>query len=490
MTMSVRNIYYSWFQEENPEKFNEDIINYKAKEDILYFINAVCKGLEIIPNIEFVGSEIEPIRTIYKNTKSAKEIEIEASVLQKIIMKFHITRGDEEKDIQTELFFPVLKDNQFFIINSNRYTPIYQLVDSGTYRTKKNLTLKTLMMGVNIEDKPIVIEDVNQTKFKSKILNLNLFKSKVNLFTYYFAKMGFEETMKFFNFNGKIDIVNLGEGEEFDDEKINFQLSNSIGFNVDPEYLNADKNNLILISTLIDNFGSRLKMDKVDSQEYWVKKLGQNFTRNNSAHLEKGQNILVSFERLLDTVTKTILRIPEKDKEDIYCIVRWMAENFINLSKLDNMDLSNKRLRLYEYLVYPLLMKFSKGTYRLLNKRNPSMKEIESIFNVPPGYLISSLVKNETIRYVNTVNSYDLFSVALKGTQGGPQSQFSGKSDNIRCRNLHPSYMGKIDLVSTSAGDPGVSFVLTPFVHLEENLHFSKAFNFEETEDAEFEDIE
>lgn len=50
--------------------------------------------------------------------------------------------------------------------------------------------------------------------------------------------------------------------------------------------------------------------------------------------------------------------------------------------------------------------------------------------------------------------------------------------------------MGKIDLVSTSAGDPGVSFVLTPFVKLEENLHFSKAFNFESDEDAEFEDIE
>lgn len=419
MTMDVRNIYYSWYQEENPEKFNEEMINYKSKENILYFIDAVCKGLEIIPNITYLGSEIEPIRNIYKNTKSAKEIEIESSILQKIIMKFHIVRGEEEKEVQTELFFPVLIDNQFFIINNNRYTPIYQLVDSGTYRTKKNLTLKTLMMGVNIEDRPMVIEDVNQTKFKSKVLNLNLFKSKVNLFTYYFAKMGFEETMKFFKFEGKIDIVNLAEGETFDEDKLNFQVSNSIGFNVDPEYANSDKNHMIMVTTLLDNFGSRLKMDKIESTEYWVKKLGQNFTRNNSAHLEKGLNILVSFERLLDTVTQTILRIPKEDKEDIYCIVRWMAENFINLSKLDNMDLSNKRLRLYEYLVYPLLMKFSKGTYRLLNKRNPSMKEIESIFNVPVGYLVSSLVKNETIRYINTVNSYDLFSIALKGTQGG-----------------------------------------------------------------------
>ena len=96
-----------------------------------------------------------------------------------------------------------------------------------------------------------------------------------------------------------------------------------------------------------------------------------------------------------------------------------MSKNFIELSKLDNRDLSNKRLRLYEYLVYPLLTKFSKGTYGLLNKKNPSLREIESILKIPKGHLVSSLVKNETIRYVNTVNSYDLFSVALKATQGG-----------------------------------------------------------------------
>lgn len=488
MSMNIRSIYYNWYQDENPEKFNEDMINYKSKEDITYFIDAVCKGLEIIPNIKYMGSEIEPIRNVYKNTKTAKEIEIESSVLQKIKMNFHIGRDDEEKDITTEIFFPVLIDNQFFIINSNRYTPIYQLVDSGTYRTKKFLILKTLIMPINIEDKSQIIEDINGEKFKSKILNLYLFKARVNLFTYYFAKMGFEETMKFFKFDNKIEIVNIADGEEFNEEMLNFQVSNSIGFNVDPEYFNSDKNHQILVTTLLDNFGSRLKMDKIENQEYWVKKLGMNFTRNNSAHQEKGESILVSFERLLDVITKQILRIPNEDKEDVYCIVRWMAENFINLSKLDNMDLDNKRLRLYEYLVYPLLMKFSKGTYRLLNKKNPSLKEIESIFNIPAGYLISSLVKNETIRYVNTVNSYDLFSVALKGTQGGPQSQFSGKSENVKCRNLHPSYMEKIDLVSTSAGDPGVSFVLTPFVQMEENLYFSKAFNFDGDEDSEYED--
>ena len=416
--LGVRNIYYNWYQSENPEKFNDDLINYKSKENILDFLDSACKGLEVIPNIKYLGSEIEPIRNIYKNTKAEKEIEIETSILQKIVMKFHITKGEDEKVVETEMYFPVLIDNQFFIINSNRYTPIYQLVDSGTYRTKKFLTLKTLIMPIMIEDKPIEIEDVNGEKFKTKLLNLNLFKGKVNIFNYYFARFGVKETMKYFELDKYMDIVNLAEGEEFNDEVINFQVSNSVGFNVLPEFI-QDKNNIILLATFLDNFNSRIKMDKVDEQDYWVKKLGSFFTKNNSAQGEKGANIMVSFERLLDTITQQILRIPEEDKTDVYAIVRWMCKNFINLSKLDNMDLANKRLRLYEYLIYPILLKFSKGTYRLLNKKNPSLKEIESIFNIPKGYLISSLVKNETIRYVNAVNSYDLFTVALKATQGG-----------------------------------------------------------------------
>lgn len=487
MSLGIRNIYYNWYQSENKEQFNEDMIYYKEKENILYFIDAVCKGLEVIPNIKYLGSEVEPIRNVYKNTKAEKEIEIENSILQNIVMKFHITKGEEEKIVELEQFFPVLIDHQFFIINSSRYTPIYQLVDSGTYRTKKYLTLKTLIMPIMIEDKPETIEDVNGEKFKTKVLNLNLFTEKVNMFIYYFAKFGFRETIKFFDLEGKVDIVNLAEGEQYVEDCINFQVSNSIGFNVDTNFI-QNRNNVIILATLLGTFNSRIKMEKIEDKDYWVKKLGTVFTRNNSAQQEKGENILVSFERLLDVVTKKILRLPEKDKEDIYCIVKWMSKNFIELSKLDNMDLSNKRLRLYEYLVYPLLTKFSKGTYRLLNKKNPSLREIESILKIPKGHLVSSLVKNETIRYVNTVNSYDLFSVALKATQGGPQSQFSGKSDNVRYRSLHPSYMGKIDLVSTSAGDPGVSFTLTPFVEMYDNLYFSESFNFDEDEDAEFEE--
>ena len=44
----------------------------------------------------------------------------------------------------------------------------------------------------------------------------------------------------------------------------------------------------------------------------------------------------------------------------------------------------------------------------------------------------------------------------------------------MKLRSLHPSYLNRIDLVSTATGDPGVSFELTPFLHLYKNMHFTK----------------
>ena len=57
-----------------------------------------------------------------------------------------------------------------------------------------------------------------------------------------------------------------------------------------------------------------------------------------------------------------------------------------------------------------------------------------------------------------------------------PQSPFSSNNVNVRYRGLHPSYLGKIGLTSTSAGDPGVSGSLTPFLELPKDayMHFTE----------------
>lgn len=59
----------------------------------------------------------------------------------------------------------------------------------------------------------------------------------------------------------------------------------------------------------------------------------------------------------------------------------------------------------------------------------------------------------------------DLFTSALKWTQSGPQSiSEKGRTVNIQYRGLHPSYIGRIGLISASSGDPGLSGTFSPFM--------------------------
>lgn len=480
--MSVAKFIKS-YQLSNPERFNEDLINLKKNEDITMYISDVCRSLEIIEYIEFLGCEYQEMNKVYKNTQASKEIDIEESRLVNLVMKFRISKDGEEEIIEKKLFFPELIDGQYFIINGNRFFPVFQLVDSGTYKTSKAVTLKTILMPISTrEDKKGKFEDMDGTSYSSKVLVLNIFKGKLNFFIYYYAKFGFDKALNYFGLDQYLSVTE----EKDEDADITFSINKNLFINIfDSESLD-DPNTRILIFTFLRSLPQRINTKKIQDHEYWIKKLGSNFTKNNSNQHQKGLSILASFERLLDETTKRNLRLPTRDKENIYSIVRWMASNYSILYKQDNMDLSNKRLRLYEYLIYPLVMKFSSNIYRIQNSRNVTMQQLKSMFNIQQGFLVKALVSNELIRYSNAVNSIDLFTSILKGTMSGPQSQMSGGNTiNVRYRGIHSSYLGRFDLCATAASDPGVSFTLTPFCDIYENMHFTKEPSYAEIIDLE-----
>lgn len=464
----------------NKEKFNEKLIYNKQNEDILTYLDPICKALEIIPEIKYLGSSVEPIKGVYSFTKDEKEIDIEQSVLQLIKMSFNIKKGDKEENIDKYVYFPKLIDSHYFLINGNRYFPIYQLLDSGTYRTNGALTQKTLFMPIVLREKKETFDDSNGNKHSMLTVDLDLFKNKIPFLIYFFSKFGYEETIKYFGLEDLVHVLSKEDIDLLDEEELNdntiFMITKNIGLVVDNTFF-ENRNNKIIVGTLLNCFNSRIKMDKIFEKDYWVKKLGGYFTTNNSNKQEKGESIQLSFERILDEWTKTILRVEDKNKMDVYAVVRWMVRNYHTLIKQDNMHLFNKRLRLYEYLLHPLLIKFSKGTYRVLNTSNPTFEKIKTILsNIPKGFLVKKMVTNELLRYDNSVNSINLFTTVLRFTQSGPQSPFSSSNVNVKYRGLHPSYVGRIGLTSTSAGDPGVSGCLTPFLELPENayMHFSK----------------
>jgi len=460
--------------DKNVERFNKDLINIREKEDIIQYLVPVCKALEVIPGVEFVSASVEPFNKIYQFGGKA-EIDIERSELQIINLQF----TSDGEPIELNLYFPKLIDGQYFIINSNRYYPIPQLVDSGVYRTNKANNLRTFLMPIVLRERHCNFEDIDGNEYNLLNVDIDLFRNKIPFIAYMFAKFGYEGTIEYM---GLQDIIHILEKDDFDqleqedlDDNVFFGITKNIYLVVDKEYYEGkNKNNQIVISAILNMMNNRIRVEKIYDQDYWIKKLGGYFTTNNSNKQEKGENILISFERILEEWSKVILRTDEKNKENIFALLRWMIKNHTQLAKQDNMNLANKRLRIYEYLLYPLMIKFSTGTYRVLNSKNTD--KVKSIFKINPGFIVKQAVNNELLRYDNSVNSISLFSSILKFTQGGPQSPFRNANVNIKYRGIHESYLNRISLVSTSAGDPGVSGTLTPFLVLPENsyMHFTE----------------
>ncbi|ALN97864.1 hypothetical protein Bp8pS_185 [Bacillus phage vB_BpuM-BpSp] len=491
-----------YHSDKNKERFNEELIYNKGNEDILKYLDPICRTLEIIPEINYKGATIERINKVYNFSKRVKpeppkkekdgkrkekepkrekvEIDIEESEFQLIKLNFEIDKKDDGTvtKIEKRLFFPKLIDSQYFVINNNRYYPIYQMLDSGTYRTNKALTLKTLLMPIVLREKKVSFDDSEGNTYNLMEVDLDLFKHKIPFLTYYLANFGYHETIKYFGYDDQIHLIQKEDLDlmEDNDNTVTFMITKNIALVVNKELL-EDKTHHIFVGTLMKCFNSRIKFEKIFESDYWVKKLGGNFTTNNSDKQEKGLSILLSFRRILDDWTKEVLRTEPENKEDSYAVIRWMTKNYLDLIKQDNMNLANKRLRLYEYLLHPLLYKFSTGTYRVLNNKTEKYRKILTIFsNIDEGFLINKIVNNALLRYDNSVNSVSLFPLVLKYTMSGPQSPFNSNNVNDRYRGLHPSYLGRISLTSTSAGDPGVSGVLSPFLKLPEdaNMHFTK----------------
>lgn len=474
----------SWlkkYSDDNLERFS-NIISLKKSDNILTHITAIFNALEIIDGVKFLGCSLDKDESKFPesiNKNNEKFVPISESRYDLIHYQFEITDGEETKQIDKYLYFPKLISDTYFILNGNKYFPIYQIIDSATYNNNNVLTLKALLMGISIRETEIEYYDIQENCYKEKIKVIDLFKNKINYLKYFFAEKGYFDTLDFFLgrdvYKDNVEIYNedFVNPNEYTDEFYIFKLTS--------------KENLFIRKSLYDNpdisyFFSNLieiligqKSENIYSHDFWVIELGKIFSRNKNNYEQKAKDILISFKRILDNSTRKTLRLKDENKEDIFCIIRWMVSNFEKLILRDNMDLKYKRIRIYEYLCYDLLKKMSDSTYRLLNKTEIKLKDREQLFsNIPPMYLIKKINVADLSRYYNGVNAIEMFNPNLKFSMRGPQG-LGGQAKAIpdRARGLHPSYIGKIGLTTATNGDPGMTGSLTPFVEIFDNQYFS-----------------
>jgi hypothetical protein len=423
--------------------------------------------------------------------------------------------------IERDLFINKVVDNSFYINEGIRYFLIHQIVDNSTYGTKDSVSLKSLLMPITVKNINLLTLDsyFDSTKSYDKLPSYEvlLFSKRVSPVLYVMGKYAYnslvnmtvtnkdkivDERMNYKD-TSLIDSFNEFFGTDFkfsDDEnslmgegrtvlKLKDRLGKSGTFvSVSTQKLDdKDPHTLAIIGSLAD-----IKLDKkkrilftyddIITPWFWIDKLSAFFTKNSDPikKFDKIKTMLISLDRLMDDATRKILNLPEEDKKNTLNIIRYMVRNFDTLSREDNQDLTNKRLRIYEYMLYPLRKYFSDHIYRVLNSQTRSANILQRIFsNLNPMYIIKQTVVNELLRYYNSTNEMNLYACLLKYTFRGPQS--ISKTVAVNQRDLHPSYAGRLSLVASSASDPGISGTLVPFVEVYDYF-FTKQDNIEERE--------
>jgi hypothetical protein len=475
---------YADYQADNAEQsFNENLIYWRERDDVVGYLEDIFTALEVVPGITFKGITVNKDESKVPTDLVYNDIEMSRLDLAQIY--FHIDMQDTQQDITLSIFLPKLIDRLFYQLNGSLYFPILQLVDRGTYITKKTFTLKTLLMPLVFRRDTFarITDTVTGSTSNELVFTLDLFRNKINVFRYFFANRGMAATLAFFGIEPEMmHLVGRDNIKDVDTTQYAlFEIAGTSGFNIAASYEWIAQNPYhhgSMIATMQNALdGIQRKLIEEDDITQWKKRLGRHFTQNSNGYEEKADKILISLERILDKRTKkNLAHVAAADKADVYCILRWMICNYRELIQIDGMDVRNKRIRMSEYLIHPLLLKFSESTYRMLNSKNLTFRGLLGMFKPfiheedetkarpQTNFLIRKLVSNELLRYSNMVNSFDLIT-ALRWTTRGPQSMADrGSADiSLKYRGHHPSYIGRIGLSAASAGDPGASGTLVPF---------------------------
>lgn len=450
-------------------KFNDAVIKDLRKKDTIYeYLENVCKALEAVKYVKYVGMDII---TDESKIRSKKEISIYDSRLELVTMNFEVTFNGEKENTSIELFIPKATDGvNSYLLNGNRYFGIYQILDSSTYNTANTVTLKSILMPISIRQEPKKIKDKEGNEYTGNIFLLTQFSHKINILNYYLPIYGFEGALKFFKFEKYFEIV-----EEFDNDEKYLYFPIKAGSYVKTPKQTFMKKPLVrnLFFTFYDVFNKKTGMDRLNDKDYWMVKLGSKYSSNTNVQYEKGESVILSFKRILDQTTKNNLRITEEHKSDIFHLCRWIIFNFNDLKKKDNLSLLNKRFRYAEYLTIPFVTRLSSNTYRILNSKNLTMSKILTLFKISPTIILKAMkTKIELIRYDNVVNDLDLFNHYLKFSSTGFQA-LSKVSISSAYRDVHPSHLGRIALNQCSSNDPGTTSLFVPFVEPVDDFYFS-----------------
>lgn len=495
------------FNDQHREKFNDfwftrnddDIIE-GMKQVILscerdkYFIIKVI-GFEVIKDYE----EIQKILYNYYSmkTKNGKKVSNEYDYITlrdsdimllkvRYYIKLNIPEskiridpktGELEKsegELEVLIILPIYVNKYYFRILGNYYNPIFQIVDGSTYNNStsnskvQSITLKTQFMPIKVYKESYDIMDiVDGTVHRCVLFTSYIFNKKTDSIKFILGRYGLYGAEEMLELNGIY--TSKGDASPMDPNIFyNFtDPHHKIIVSVIKRLFDKDNVTQSFVYTILKSVKKLENFDDIYDPRYWNRMLGADFQ---SATLDKGIPVLDSFESIYDIRTKQSIKLPPEDKEDSYCILRWMMREFSFLKARDNMDISTKHPRQAdEYLPAIYAMKISRGLYRISDKgKNVTFKDVVRVLDTPPNYILKNINAANLVDYVDLVNDNDAelaISYTYKGISGlGDQG--SGTAVPIVYRFVHPSQLGRVDLDASSSSDPGLSGLICPMAKI------------------------
>lgn len=490
------NDYVSEFEKE----LNIPLMNKEGDRPLVEYIEDAWRSLEIVKNIKIMKfeyndneSEIDINKFIFKREKKKKKKD---RVNYKFVnndrygcLTVWIQITAEEKDqrtsetsvhqkvIKKQMLIPLQDEDGYYYIKGKRYYIIYQLVDKSTYTSASSVTLKSLMPiavkrgSIRTEDlvkSELSKKDVCGTEFLLPIYNVFVFKKEIPIILF-FAANGMDYALSFLGVDNVLKFIENIDNMD-NDNYLYFQISSKLFIEVNKQIFLKYPYIQGMVGMFLHVCTNRFTLQDLNNKDIWLKKLSNNNT------VEKGNDILVFFNRLLDETTKKILMLDDYNKDDIYSLLRWIMQNFNELRMKDNLSLDNKRLRCNEYVASLLTQEFSKRLNRIITLgAKATLADFSDMFRFSGVILIQKMHSSGILRFNDTINDMDFFS-RFKYTTKGPHS-LGGKNSNnisIRYRGIHPSFLGNIDLLVCGNSDPGTSGVLTPFGKID-GLYFNNS---------------
>ena len=393
--------------EEIIKTYNMDIIERSCDESLVTYIVDAIKSLEVIENIKFLGYEYQDdesqIETSdYIQTRATgkeannKYIYLHDSRIGELTVKLELTCYDKKKDavmskiIKKKILIPVEDENHRFILKGKKQYLVYQLVDTSTYNTKNSVVLKSFI-SIDVSREHTEIVDTDGNEYTVALYHLNMFKKKRDIMSFYFAKMGVTDALVFWNVATIIKFVE--QPIMTDLYSIYFKISSKLFIRVNRAMFMKYDYVKSIVGMILAICSNRVTKDILYKKEYWVERIGV-VNSTGMSYIEKGYSTLIQLSRMLDETTKKVLRTEEYNKENIYCVLRWIVQNFKELRTKDNLDFANKRLRYNEFIAMLFTKKLSERINRLITKgKNIAMDELEDIFKFQGNIILTVLYK-------------------------------------------------------------------------------------------------